>query len=179
MRWSSGNTLLYFLLEPNNKLAMKSDPREIYGLFSRLNGLSRCIFFHSFHSWKKIQLERPFSLSKTPYISLGSDFIVFFFHSLTLITINVRQVQFSFFFLGIFNIGYNLVWVPLPPFAISHRHDTNTISIWINILELHIEQKAVYPYFFFFLEIEIGWCTVWSLPLRNKTQRVPPAMSST
>ena len=82
---------------------MKSDPREIYGLFSRLNGLSRCIFFHSFHSWKKIQLERPFCLSKRPYISLGSDFIVFFFHSLTLITINVRQVHYLFDdFFGLF-----------------------------------------------------------------------------
>ena len=56
---------------------MNSRSLWINGLFSRPNGLTRCIFFHSFHLWKNMQLVSPFGLSKRPFIHMDQPFIVF------------------------------------------------------------------------------------------------------
>ena len=63
----------------------------INGLFSRPNGLTRCIFFHSFHSWKNMQLVSPFGLSKRPFIHTDQPFIVFFVQSFIFLIMNVEK----------------------------------------------------------------------------------------
>ena len=65
----------------------------INGLFSRPNGLTRCIFFHSFHSWKNMQLVSPFGLSKRPFIHTDQPFIVFFVQSFIFFIMNVEKEQ--------------------------------------------------------------------------------------
>ena len=66
----------------------------INGLFSRPNGLTRCIFFHSFHSWKNMQLVSPFGLSKRQFIHMDQPFIVFFVQSFIFFIMNVEKEQF-------------------------------------------------------------------------------------
>ena len=63
----------------------------INSLFSRPNGLTRCIFFHSFHSWKNMQLVSPFGLSKRPFIHMDRLFIVFFVQSFIFFIMNVEK----------------------------------------------------------------------------------------
>ena len=69
----------------------------INGLFSRPNGLTRCIFFHSFHSWKNMQLVSPFGLSKRPFIHTDQPFIVFFVQSFIFLIMNVEKEQYSLY----------------------------------------------------------------------------------
>ena len=72
----------------------------INGLFSRPNGLTRCIFFHSFHSWKNMQLVSPFGLSKRPFIHTDQPFIVFFVQSFIFFIMNVEKEQYYIYKVG-------------------------------------------------------------------------------
>ena len=74
------------------------------GFFQGHFGLTRCILFHSFHSWKSMQLVRP----KWPFKKLlfhgNLTFIVFFVPSLTFFIMNVEKIH-SFRFLAL-----NYIW---------------------------------------------------------------------
>ena len=63
------------------------------GFFQGHFGLTRCILFHSFHSWKSMQLVRPKWPFKKPLFHGNLTFIVFLIPSLTLFIMNVEKIQ--------------------------------------------------------------------------------------
>ena len=67
------------------------------GFFQGHFGLTRCILFHSFHSWKSMQLVRPKWPFKKPLFTWNQTFIVFRVPSLTFFIMNVEKIQSNLF----------------------------------------------------------------------------------
>ena len=80
------------------------------GFFQGHFGLTRCILFHSFHSWKSMQLVRPKWPFKKPLFHGNLTFIVFFVPSLTFFIMNVEKIHFFSFFCTTHNILKNAIF---------------------------------------------------------------------